>query len=57
MDKHSRCAIAEVDGHGGLQLHGVALVCIAVVRSYVGGRQLVSDSNHRSCVGVFCDEP
>jgi hypothetical protein len=28
--------------HGGLQLNGVALVRIAVVRNYVGGRQLVS---------------
>jgi hypothetical protein len=39
MDKHSRCAIVDMDGHSGLQLHGVALVRIAVVGNYVGGRQ------------------
>ncbi|KAN0103887.1 hypothetical protein V8E52_011528 [Russula decolorans] len=43
LDKHSRCAIAEVDSHHGLQLLGVALVRIAAVRNYLGGRQLACD--------------
>jgi hypothetical protein len=56
LDKHSRCAIAEVDSHHGLQLLGVALVRIAAVRNYLGGRQLVGNSNHRACVDAFYDE-